>query len=158
MAAAHDAMIAFPMKYLSAGALCFNQQGELLIVKPTYKDDWEIPGGIVEADESPIQACRREVREELGLDLPVGPLLAIDYYPRQGERPDSLQFVFSGGVLTPAEIAAIRLPADELSGYRFVAPDQTRRLLRPTLSRCVNACVRALAERRTLVLHAGHEA
>ena len=31
------------MKYMSAGALFFNERAELLLVKPTYKEGWEIP-------------------------------------------------------------------------------------------------------------------
>jgi len=53
--------------------------GNVLLVNPTYKPGWELPGGVVEADESPADACRREVREELGLDVEVGELMCVDY-------------------------------------------------------------------------------
>jgi 8-oxo-dGTP pyrophosphatase MutT (NUDIX family) len=146
------------MKYLSAGALFFDEQGELLLVKPTYKDGWEIPGGIVEQDESPKQACLREIREELGLEVLLGPLLVVDYLPRTGGRSDSLQLVFLGGTLTPSAIAAIALPAAELSEYRFVAPDAALRLLDRSLSLRVAGGLRAIAGRQTLLLHDGQEA
>ena len=43
--------------------------GRLLIVKPAYKSGWTIPGGVMEADgETPWEACRREVREETGVE------------------------------------------------------------------------------------------
>ena len=45
------------MTLLSAGALLFDDTGRFMIVDPTYKVGWEIPGGIVEAGESPRQAC-----------------------------------------------------------------------------------------------------
>ena len=49
---------------VSAGALIFDRAGRLLILKPTYKTGWTIPGGVMEADgETPWEACRREVRE-----------------------------------------------------------------------------------------------
>jgi 8-oxo-dGTP pyrophosphatase MutT (NUDIX family) len=35
------------------------------LLEPTYKEDWEIPGGIIEENESPREACKREVLEEL---------------------------------------------------------------------------------------------
>jgi hypothetical protein len=38
---------------MAAGALFFNHRDEILILKPTYRDDWLIPGGVVELDESP---------------------------------------------------------------------------------------------------------
>src|SRR5215216_6397991 len=95
------------MKSISAGALFFDEQGRLLIVKPTYKDGWEIPGGVVERDESPLQGCLREIREEIGLQVTLGQLLTVDYKTRRADLPDSLQFVFLGGVLTPAQIESI---------------------------------------------------
>ena len=48
---------------MSAGAIFRNQDGDVLLVNPTYKEPWEIPGGIVEANESPKRACIREVQE-----------------------------------------------------------------------------------------------
>ena len=48
----------------SAGALLFDRSGRLLILEPTYKSGWTIPGGAMEADgESPWDGCRREVLE-----------------------------------------------------------------------------------------------
>ena len=35
---------------VSAGALVFDRAGRLLILKPTYKSGWTIPGGVMEAD------------------------------------------------------------------------------------------------------------
>ena len=55
---------------VSAGALIFDQAGRLLILKPTYKTGWTIPGGVMEADgETPWDACRREVLEECGIEV-----------------------------------------------------------------------------------------
>jgi 8-oxo-dGTP diphosphatase len=151
-------VIDLPMKYVAAGAVFFDERGNLLLVKPTYKDDWEIPGGIVEADESPKRACLREIAEELGLTVKLGPLLVIDHKSRGDGPADSLQFVFLGGQLTPAQIREIRLPASELCEYRFLAPDEALRPLVTSLSLRVAAGLRAIAEGRTLLLHDGQEA
>jgi 8-oxo-dGTP diphosphatase len=52
----------------SAGALLFDQRRRLLVVKPTYKRHWTIPGGQIEADgETPWQACRRETCDAAAL-------------------------------------------------------------------------------------------
>jgi 8-oxo-dGTP diphosphatase len=155
---AEGASATFPMKYVSAGALFFNGQGRLLIVKPTYKDGWEIPGGIVERDESPLRGCLREIREEIGLEVRLGQLLAVDYKSRQADRPVSLQFMFFGGVLTSAQIESIQLPESELSAYQFADPDRALDLLAGTLPGWVAASLRAIAEGRTLMLHDGEEA
>ena len=49
-----------PRKRVGAGVLFFDAEGRVLLVEPTHKDDWEIPGGWVEADESPYESAIRE--------------------------------------------------------------------------------------------------
>lgn len=41
-----------PTNRMAAGCVLRNVAGEILVVKPTYKDYWELPGGAVEHDES----------------------------------------------------------------------------------------------------------
>jgi ADP-ribose pyrophosphatase YjhB (NUDIX family) len=65
-----------PGKRIGAGLICRDDQGRVLLVRPTYKPTWEIPGGVVEAGESPAATVAREVAEELGLELGVGRLAA----------------------------------------------------------------------------------
>ena len=96
-----------------------DEQGRVLLVKPTYKPGWEIPGGIVELNESPKQCCQREVQEEIGLERKIGELLAVDYNSQTNEKTESLMFIFNGGVLSPQDIEMIQLRNDELSGFGF---------------------------------------
>ncbi len=105
---------------MAAAALVQNEVGDLLIVKPIYRDGWLLPGGMVELDESPKRACRREISEEVGLELPVGRLLCVDYETSDQRGTESLKFIFDGGAITQAQIAAIVLQEDELSAYMFV--------------------------------------
>lgn len=142
-------------KWMGAGAILRDESGSVLLVKPTYKPTWEVPGGAIEADESPQAACRREVAEELGLDRPVGRLLAVDWIPSRPKWPDGLAIVYDGGVLTPDEISAIRVPEEELAGWAFVAPAQVESLAHPRLARRVAACVRALETGTTASLENG---
>lgn len=58
-----------PKKRMAVGVLFFNSNNELLIVKPSYKSGWSIPGGVIEQDESPRMGFIREVKEEIGLDV-----------------------------------------------------------------------------------------
>jgi ADP-ribose pyrophosphatase YjhB (NUDIX family) len=51
-------------KRVGAGALITDTAGRVLMVEPTYKDTWEVPGGVVEAGESAVAACQRECVEE----------------------------------------------------------------------------------------------
>ena len=112
-----------PSKRMGAGCLFFNAEGQVMVVKPTYKSTWEIPGGAVENNESPKQCCRREVKEELGLEPEIGDLLVVDYNSANDERTESLMFIFNGGILALSEIESIELNRDELSEFRFVTAE-----------------------------------
>lgn len=48
-----DFVHSLPRKRMAASMLFSNIEGEVLLVEPTYKQHWELPGGVVEADESP---------------------------------------------------------------------------------------------------------
>jgi 8-oxo-dGTP diphosphatase len=48
---------------MAVAALIQNSQGAIFIVKPTYRPEWLVPGDTIKADESPREACEREVRE-----------------------------------------------------------------------------------------------
>ncbi|WP_433294419.1 NUDIX domain-containing protein [Actinoplanes sp. CA-030573] len=132
----------------AAGVLLRDDAGRVLVVHPTYKDVWEIPGGTLEADESPLVACRRELEEELGLTLAVGPVLCVDWVPPAPPWDGGLMFVFDGGVLTAEQIAAIRLREEELDRLEFVAPDRLGEVLVGRLAKRVAASVLA-AEKGT---------
>lgn len=118
-----------PRKRMGAGVVLRDSYDRVLIVKPTYKSTWEIPGGAVEDGESPWQACRREVAEELGLEIGSGRLLCVDYNPSTPDYLESLMFVFHTGVLAESQIAAIELATEELSEYRFVERAEALELL-----------------------------
>jgi 8-oxo-dGTP diphosphatase len=128
----------------SAGALIFDRTGRLLILKPTYKSGWTIPGGVMEADgETPWEACRREVREECGLEVAAGRLACVDFRrPRPG-RPGGMRFLFDCGEVDDASLGAVVLQADEISEYRLVELSEALTLLRGPVRRRVNAAIRA---------------
>ncbi|MFE0929265.1 NUDIX domain-containing protein [Streptomyces mutabilis] len=107
----------------SAAALFFNQAGEVLIVNPTYKDYWNLPGGAVDVDqdETPLDAAVRETREELGIEPPIGRLLVHAWVTVAGRGAQAL-YVFDGGVLSAADQASITLQESELSEYAFRSP------------------------------------
>ncbi len=115
----------------SAGALLFDGEGRLLILNPTYKKRWTIPGGQIEAGgETPWQACRREALEECGIQIREGRLVCVDFRPAKREdRPGGLRFLFHCGTLTDEQIAGITLQPEEISEFRFAALDEAAELL-----------------------------
>jgi 8-oxo-dGTP diphosphatase len=141
-----------PKKRMSAGMLLLDKQGRLLIVEPAYKATWEIPGGVVEANESPREAAIREVWEELGLSCDPVRLLAIDYNGENDERTESLNFIFLGPVITAADIAAIRLRESELLSYQLLSPKKAAKLLNKKLRRRVRRCLKVVGKKRTLYM------
>ena len=141
-----------PKKRISGGCLFFDEEGQLLVVNPTYKDTWEIPGGVVEKNESPREAVIREVAEELGLICQPERLLCVDYSGETERRTESLQFLFLGPLLTADMIAVIRLPREELSEFRFLPPKKGIKLLNKKLRRRVRNCLQVLDSEETLYL------
>ena len=109
-----------PAKRIGAGVVFTDSEARVLLVRPTYKEHWEIPGGLVEAGESPDTAAVREVVEELSIGRPLGRLLCVDWVPPRDPQTDGLMFLFDGGPLDPADVTAIILRSEELSEHRFV--------------------------------------
>src|SRR6185312_5620352 len=145
-------------KRMAASAFFRDVAGRVLLVDPVYKDPWDLPGGAVEAEESPHAACRREVLEELGLDRPPRRVLAVDWVPSQPERPEGLVIVYDGGVLSTQEAAAIRLADGELSRFAFVDRDAVAGLVTPLLARRVAACLDAVEAGSVAALENGSPA
>src|SRR4051794_36656315 len=66
-----------PRKRVATDVIIRDQDDRLLLVNPTYKPDWDLPGGMAEANEAPIEAAHRELREELGLTVEIASLLSV---------------------------------------------------------------------------------
>ena len=131
---------ALPAIPVSAGALIFDRERRLLILKPTYKTGWTIPGGVMEADgETPWEACRREVREECGLEVSRGRLACMDFRrPRPG-RAGGVRFLFDCGALGRKRLNAIVLQPEEIAEYRLAELAEALPLLRGPIRRRVRA-------------------
>lgn len=105
-----------PKKRIGAGVLIVDENLRTLLVEPTYKETWEVPGGMVELDESPREAARRECVEELGFDVEIGRLLVMDWVT-QGRTPgDGLMLMYA---TEPVDTSRIVLPEEELRSWMW---------------------------------------
>ena len=94
-----------PRKVIAAAVLCRADDGRMLVVHDSFRRHWTIPGGVVDADESPRDGAEREAREEAGLPVAAGPVLGVF----AGTWPDRVVFVYDGvpvggGAPTPAPV------------------------------------------------------
>jgi 8-oxo-dGTP diphosphatase len=125
-----DFLAGLPAVYVGVGALITDTAGRVLIVNPTYKPGWEVPGGAMDPDEYPRETLRRELEEEIGCRLEPGRLLSVDFCLARSARPrPSIMYIYDCGTLDEPQCARIRLPAEELSEHRFVPPAQLAGLL-----------------------------
>jgi ADP-ribose pyrophosphatase YjhB (NUDIX family) len=118
-------------KRVAADVLIRDEAGRLLLVDPGYKPNWDLPGGMVEANEPPIQAAQRELHEELALQTPIGRLLYLEWVPPHDPWDDQLAMIFDGGILDDRAIAGLRLADHELRAFEFVALAEAADRLRP---------------------------
>jgi ADP-ribose pyrophosphatase YjhB (NUDIX family) len=139
---------------ISAGALFLDDQGRILLLRPTYKSYWDIPGGYVEPGESPRAACAREIYEELGIRVRVGRLLSVDWAPHPDEG-DKVLFIFDAGWLTAEQLAQITFQDGEIAEYAFVEPERLEQFTIPRLIRRLRATIRALTDRQPAYLEDG---
>ena len=123
-----------------------------LIVRPSYREDWSLPGGGAEQGEPPKKACERELRETLGIKFSLGSLLCIDYQTEDARGLESLTFVFDGGQATPENIIDIALPENKLSAFEFAAPSVAVEKLNASLGRCLRYALAAQHNRQVLYL------
>jgi 8-oxo-dGTP diphosphatase len=147
------AAVPLPAIPASAGAMIFDRKGRLLILKPTYKSGWTIPGGVIEAGgETPWQACVREVREECGLMVRTGRLACVDFRRPRPSGPGGVRFLFDCGPLDSAALSAVVLQPEEIAEYRIVKLRKALTLLRGPIRRRVGA---ACAAKTTVYLEEG---
>jgi 8-oxo-dGTP pyrophosphatase MutT (NUDIX family) len=131
-----------PRKRAISQMLVRDTEGRVLLCRLTYKQDWDLPGGVVEVGESPRVAVVREVEEELGLAMDAGDLLLTDWLPPWGGWDDAICLVFDGGVHDPAVLADVVKQEREIRDVRFCTPDEVRELAADFTARRVEAALR----------------
>ena len=106
----------------TVGAMCFIERadGRVLFIRHLYRQRWGVPGGLLERRETPTDAVRREVREEVGLDVRlVGePAVNVDAVPRR------IDIVFRARPIDEADADRVRPGSVEVLEARWFLPTE----------------------------------
>jgi ADP-ribose pyrophosphatase YjhB (NUDIX family) len=141
-----------PKKNIAAGALFFDEGGKILIVKPSYKDNWNIPGGVGNTGESPQDTCKREVQEEVGITKDYDLLLCVSQHFKPESGQDTLVFIFYGGILSKEEVQQIKIQDDEISEYAFKSEKEFTELVSERMAKRLPLCLEAIKDKKTRLI------
>jgi 8-oxo-dGTP pyrophosphatase MutT (NUDIX family) len=139
----------FATSYAVVCAFATDPEGRVLIVKPTYREEWQFVGGMVDPGEAPHEACAREIKEEIGIDLPVGDLLVLDYVPDHAfvSAPMTIYIFDCGTVRDPGQI---RLQEDEIEAFEFTPVPEAASRFHPANGPRCNMALEARRAGRTV--------
>jgi len=115
-----------PKKKVAVKVILKSNKGNILLVKPDYKDTWQMPGGGVEEFEDPKVAAARETEEETGIKIEARDLRLIDSVFKA--REDYLFLIFEYTKLL-SEDADYSVEDEEIEGYSFIQPLDVANLL-----------------------------
>ena len=139
-----------------AGVLFRDVRDRVLLLQPSYKPNWEIPGGAGEADESPWATATREVAEELGItDRPLGALLVVDYVRPQDGRDEGVVFVFDGGLVDETDLVGLSFTDGEILSAELCTEQQVRTVAKPLLADRIASALYAVRTGRTVLCEQG---
>lgn len=122
-----------PRTRLIGHVLFTDLDGRVLLLETSYKRDWELPGGVIEPGEPPWVGAKREVLEELGLEVSLGAPALVDWLPPYLGWSDAVEFLFDAGTLdadTPLTLAA-----NEIRAAHWVSPDDVVQRVTPLSAR-----------------------
>ncbi|MFM6928018.1 MAG: NUDIX domain-containing protein [Bdellovibrio sp.] len=152
----NDYYASLPRKRIGSGVLLFYKT-QLLIVQPAYSSGWLLPGGTVEAEESPLEGLVREIQEGLGITITPTQILAVDYVHNIDVKGEYISFLFAAQNLTERQAQKIRLASTDFKEFRFVDVDVALELLTPSVARRVTSTLQAVSEGQNLsYLENGH--
>ena len=77
---------------VTAGALIFNDRGQILLLKHRFRagSGWGLPGGFLENGEQPLDALKRELREEIGMEVESAEI----FHTRSFKKPQQVEILF----------------------------------------------------------------
>ena len=144
-----------PRKRVISHMLLTDEGGRVCILETTFKPDFELPGGIVEPNESPAAGLVREMDEEMGVVLPAGRILVADWLPPYLGWEDALELIFDSGVLDAETAAALVADGREIRALHWLEPDAAASTMTEIAGRHLLAALAARASGETVYLEAG---
>lgn len=142
------------MKRMSAGAMIFDPDGKVLLIKSRVRGTWEWPAGRSEGNESPLQTCRREVREESGLDIEKYRFLGVNFQTGGMTKNGRLQFTFVAEI--SADVAKTVTPQPlEVSDFRWVDVAEAQAMIAAKLSRRFHHLLISYEQNNSIYMEAG---
>lgn len=144
-----------PRKRLIAHAVLTDAAGRVALCQTSFKEDWEFPGGIVEPGESPRVGCEREIVEEMGIEVALDRVLAIDWLRPYLGWEDATELIFGAPPLTDAQVAAVRPDGQEILSVHWLTPAEAEQHLAPFAVGRLRGALDALADGRTRYLEGG---
>jgi 8-oxo-dGTP pyrophosphatase MutT (NUDIX family) len=132
----HEGFIAMlnstlPTKRAIAQGVLRDATGRMLLCELTYKREWDLPGGVVDPSESPAACVAREIREELGIDVDVRGLLAVNWLPPWRGWSDATAFIFDLGVADDGLVQRTTLERREIRGLHWVGEEELEQRVAP---------------------------
>lgn len=106
----------------TVGAMCFIERddGSLLLVRHSYRDRWGVPGGLLERGERAADGAKREVFEEVGLEIELlgEPAVVVDADPQRVDVIFRARPIGAGDVLD-----AVTPGSPEIVDAQWFAPE-----------------------------------
>lgn len=112
-----------PTKRIISQGLVRDEQGRVLLCELTYKNEWDLPGGVVEVGEAPALGLVRELQEELGITVEVQGLLTVNWLPSWRGWDDACIFLFDLGVIDSSVTDSMTLQPSEIKAVHWCTPD-----------------------------------
>jgi NAD+ diphosphatase len=116
--------VAYANPVPTATAVCVDDEGRVLLGRRALEPDkglWDLPGGFVDEDEHPLDALRRELREETGLEVEPLEFLGVwmDRYGYDSSASSTLNLYWTARI-----VSGEMHPADDVAELRWFPPDE----------------------------------
>jgi len=125
---------------VTAAAMIFDDQGRILLLDHVFRPDsgWGIPGGFISKGEQPEAGLRRELREEIGIDVEEVELL----FARNLPRPRQIEFYFRARAIGQPVPCSFEIKSADWFAADELPPDLSqdqRNLIRRALTASENS-------------------